>query len=272
MSDFKRYTFQILSVLVMTPLFFTGARTAVTEMTTSVPELPALNVQGLQLHAIELSSEAAQINKRDLRNDILRAVSASTPKQYKHRAHEIARAVITEANHHHMDPFFLLAVIKTESHFNIKARGRHGEIGLMQLLPDTAKWLAAQAGISPNNINLEDPRTNIRLGATYFASLRKTFDGYSARYIGAYNMGAGNVRKLMAMNINPAVYPSKVLKNYRGFYQTAAKTAAGVDRAPAMAKSKSVKKLQTRNVHNKCSTAKCMKIGFQPAMPDWTNS
>lgn len=212
--------------MVLAPLLFAGARTTVSEMTVSVPELPALNVQGQQVHALELSSESAPMKKRDLRPHVLRSIKASIPKKFQHRAHEIARAVITEANHHNMDPFFLLAVIKTESHFNIKARGRHGEVGLMQLMPETANWIAAQAGLTPGKFNLEDPRINIRLGAVYFASLRKEFGGYSARYIGAYNMGSGNVRKLMAMDMDPSVYPTKVLKNYNGFYKAVSKAEA----------------------------------------------
>lgn len=222
MNDFKRYTFQYVSAAVLTPLFLFGARTTVSEMNVSIPELPALNAQSQQVHSLELSSEAVAAN----RNDVLRAVSSSIPKKFRHRAHEIARAVINEANHHKMDPFFLLAVIKTESHFNIKARGRHGEVGLMQLMPETANWLAAQAGLQAGKFNLEDPRINIRLGATYFASLRKEFSGYSARYIGAYNMGSANVKKLAAMNIDPSVYPGKVMKNYRGFYRVVAANAS----------------------------------------------
>jgi soluble lytic murein transglycosylase len=273
MSDFKRYTFQYVSVLVLSPLFFSGARTTVSEMVVSVPELPALNFQGQQLHAMELSSGTSNdILKRDLRTDVLRAVKSSTPKKFQHRVHEIARAVINEANHHKMDPFFLLAVIKTESHFNIKARGRHGEIGLMQLMPETANWLAAQAGLTPGKFNLEDPRVNIRLGATYFASLRKEFQGYSARYIGAYNMGSGNVKRLMALNMDPAVYPTKVLNNYRGFYQAALQASAEREPATVKPSTKATKSLQTRNVINKCGTVKCRKLRLQPAMPNWAST
>jgi len=273
MDNLKRYTFQLVSLMVLAPLAFTGARTTVSEISTAVPELPAANVESQQVHALELSSESAAANK-DLSKSVLRAVKKSIPKKFHHRAYEIARAVINEANHHQMDPFFLLAVIKTESHFNIKARGLHGEIGLMQLLPETANWLAAQAGMTPGQINLEDPRVNIRLGATYFASLRKEFQGYSARYIGAYNMGSGNVYKLMANNMDPSVYPDKVLKNYHNLHKAAAKAADEAAHAPAATakvQNVKVKKLQTRAVINRCGVNRC-KPSAQPLMPDWTST
>lgn len=137
---------------------------------------------------------------------------------YKDKAYEIARAVIVEANHHGMDPLFLLAVIQTESQFNLKARGRHGEIGLMQILPETAKWIAPHAGVDSESINLENVSMNIRLGATYFAHLRKSFKNMGTRYVSAYNMGSTNVRRLVKNNIEPYIYSSKVLGNYTNFY------------------------------------------------------
>ena len=117
-----------------------------------------------------------------------------------------------------MDPLFLMAVIATESQFNPKARGSHGEIGLMQVLPKTAKWIAPQAGIKRNQINLEDPALNIRIGATYFAKLRKTFEGKGTRYVSAYNMGSKNVRKLLKSNKEPKIYSARVIGNYTAFY------------------------------------------------------
>lgn len=251
MSYLKRYTFQIAALTILTAIAFAGARTTVSEITVvqTPSELPALNTEARQGHALELSQrEIASVRQSEVRRQIYNTVKSQLPKRYKDRAFEISRAVILESNHHKMDPFFLLAVIKTESHFNITARGRHGEIGLMQIMPQTAKWIASQAGLNPNLVNLEDPATNIRIGATYFASLRKSFNGATAQYIGAYNMGPGNVRKLAALNIEPQVYPGKVLSNYRGFYVTMAKNlvqqpvAAKVVSQPV----KASRKLETR--------------------------
>jgi soluble lytic murein transglycosylase len=257
MDALKKYGFQMSASLVLIPLMLAGAKTTVTEVSQTANDLPKLNTQGQQGHALELapSREVASVSSKDLRKEILRTVKSQLPRESQPRAFEIARTVITEANHHMMDPFFLLAVIKTESHFNMKARGRHGEIGLMQILPQTAKWLAPQAGMDPEKINLEDPKTNIRIGATYFASPRKSFSGFGSRYIGAYNMGAANVRKLVSMNVEPSAYPDKVLKNYRGFYKSMTKTT------------KSTSALQTRAVSGKSRSLG--RTSSQAPMPGW---
>jgi soluble lytic murein transglycosylase len=125
-----------------------------------------------------------------------------------------------------MDPLFLLAVIATESQFNLKAHGLHGEIGLMQILPKTAHWLATRAGL-PRNFDLHDPAVNIRVGAAYFARLRKKFNGIGTRYVAAYNMGTSNVRRLLALRAEPRIYPDKVLVNYRKLYGALASNVTG---------------------------------------------
>lgn len=276
MGNLNRYTFPVISGLILIPLMMAGARTSVSEMSYSSTELPAVNVQGQQNHSMELAPSreiASEQSPADMRKQILSAVKKSLPKEHREFAFEIARTVITEANHHMMDPFFLLAVIKTESHFNLKALGRHGEIGLMQILPETAKWIAPQAGIEVSDLNLEDPKTNIRIGATYFASLRKSFGGYGARYIGAYNMGSKNVRRLMAMNMDPEVYPGKVLKNYRSFYNTLTDSTINGKSTDKVVKPNSrSKKLQTRATVNKCKKTSCPADQRQPLMPTWALS
>lgn len=233
MDNFKRYTSQVLATFALPAVLFNGSKLQVIapEQKAAVSkhfEMPLVNTQELVKHAKELLPTAKRQKivralkgvqqREDIRPAILELVKKSTPKKYQHRVHEIVRTVIAEANHHKMDPMFLLAVIQTESHFNPTARGGHGEIGLMQILPSTARWIAPQAGIAPEKINLEDPTINIRLGATYFAMLRKKFEGTSHHYVAAYNMGSGNVRKLLRKNTQPEVYPTRVLGNYKSLY------------------------------------------------------
>lgn len=239
--------------MVLSPLLLAGVRTTVCEIESPMgpSDLPVMNTVVQQGHAFELSQRgpASVAPQSDIRRAIYLAVKANLPKKYSKRAFEISRAIINEANHHKMDPFFLMAVIKTESHFNIKARGRHGEIGLMQIMPQTGKWIASQAGLNANHINLEDPATNIRIGATYFASLRKEFNGSTAQYIGAYNMGPANVRKLAGMAIEPTVYPGKVLKNYNGFYTNFSKYMPNISNTAQ--KAKQAPKLESRAIPSK---------------------
>lgn len=232
MNILLRYRYHIAALTILMAFIFASAKTKVTEITDDAKDLPKIETEGQLEHAIELlpANQTGRVlameEKTDIRQFIFKKVQQSLPKAYRHRAYEVSRSIIVEANHHGMDPLFLMAVITTESHFNPKVRGSHGEIGLMQILPSTAAWLAPQAGIDSAKIDLEDPSTNIRIGATYFAQLRKRFNNHGTRYVSAYNMGVANVRRLVASNVEPKEYSSKVLGNYRAFYSV-------IDKAPA---------------------------------------
>lgn len=134
------------------------------------------------------------------------------PKAYKSQSGRIAKAIIKEANRYQMDPLFLAAVIRQESRFNPKAKGGVGEIGLMQLRPCTAGDIAKKLGVE--KWDLTDPVTNIKFGAFYFNKLRGKFDKHAQLYVSAYNMGAGNVRKLLDQDKKPKEYASKVMEHY----------------------------------------------------------
>ncbi|KYG67726.1 lytic murein transglycosylase [Bdellovibrio bacteriovorus] len=146
-------------------------------------------------------------------------VQSSLAPRWKGQARNISRTVITEAAKHNLDPVFVLAVIKTESKFNPLALGRFGEIGLMQIKPDTAEWIAKKFKLPWNGKKtLENPSANIRIGLAYMSYLRGKFDKKAVKYVSAYNMGPLNVRRLLAKNMKPAEYNSRVMKNYGEIY------------------------------------------------------
>ncbi len=140
------------------------------------------------------------------------------PKAYKKDAVAITQTLVVEAFSNNMDPFLLAAVIMTESSFNPLAKGYHGEIGLMQIRPETAEWIAKKSKLS-GEIDLTNPHTNIKIGSIYLTELREKFDRIGNRYLAAYNMGARNVTRLVASNIEPKIYPDKVLANYSRIFQ-----------------------------------------------------
>ena len=158
--------------------------------------------------------------KLDLETNILAIVEKSLPKKYKERAHDVAHAIITEANRHALDPFFVMAVIAGESSFNPEAKGPVGEIGLMQLRASTGKWMAKIIKSKwRGDRTLKDPVENIRLGAAYLSWLRTKFEGSSQLYLAAYNMGPKNVKSALAKNVRPKDYPIHVMKRYLAFYR-----------------------------------------------------
>lgn len=79
------------------------------------------------------------------------------------------------------------AIIKQESGGNAKARGKKGELGLMQIMPTTA----AQFGVTPEQ--LSDPVINRQVGTQYIQSLIKKYKGDVPTALAAYNAGPHNV-------------------------------------------------------------------------------
>lgn len=95
-----------------------------------------------------------------------------------------------------LDPFLVHALIRVESRYNPRARSAKGALGLMQLLPDTARWIADKNGLPLADENLlYDPEINIQLGTEYLRDLLGEFDGRLPVALAAYNAGRGNVRK-----------------------------------------------------------------------------
>ena len=95
------------------------------------------------------------------------------------------------------------AIARQESSFDRTALSRAGARGLMQLMPATAQDVARRLGQTYDIQRLfDDPAYNITLGSTYIGMRRDNFSN-DAMAIAAYNAGAGNVRKWLAMNGDP---------------------------------------------------------------------
>ncbi len=89
----------------------------------------------------------------------------------------------------------LHAVMRQESNFDAKAESGAGALGLMQLMPNTARGVAKQVGVGYSKTRLGEPSYNIRLGAAYLASLLSQFDGSYVLALAGYNAGPGSVQK-----------------------------------------------------------------------------
>lgn len=101
------------------------------------------------------------------------------------------RSLITRyAQENELAPELVAAVIYTESRFIPDAQSPRGAIGLMQLMPETAQWVAEQQGTTVKN--LRDPEENIRLGTWYLRYLRTRFASPEMA-LAAYNAGHGHV-------------------------------------------------------------------------------
>ncbi len=84
-----------------------------------------------------------------------------------------------------MDPNLIIAVMRQESGFNLRARSYKGASGLMQLMPGTAQ----RFGVT----NIYDPAQNIEGGARYLRFLLDSFSGDVSLVLAGYNAGENAV-------------------------------------------------------------------------------
>lgn len=104
-------------------------------------------------------------------------------------------AVARYAKQFQLDPYLVTAVMRVESRFNPVAQSSKGAVGLMQLMPDTAKWAAGKMQIEYSEEMLVDPKFNISVGCWYLALLKSQFNGNAAAALAAYNAGKTPVNR-----------------------------------------------------------------------------
>ncbi|PWK13889.1 lytic transglycosylase domain-containing protein [Tumebacillus permanentifrigoris] len=103
------------------------------------------------------------------------------------------------ANTYGIDPLMIAALINVESKFKTENVSHVGAVGLMQLMPETAAWVAEQSGTAYTGPGeLADPTVNIRLGSWYLSYLNKQFKGNWVAVVAAYNGGEGRVNRWMS--------------------------------------------------------------------------
>lgn len=94
-----------------------------------------------------------------------------------------------------LNPLLVTALMRQESRFQPKIKSVAGATGLMQVMPDTAKWIAPQIKLDSKTIDLEDPNDNVMLGTWYLDHTHQQYNNNSLLAIASYNAGPGNVSK-----------------------------------------------------------------------------
>lgn len=106
---------------------------------------------------------------------------------------EVMRDVLKQQE---LDEAWVYGLIRQESRFISDARSSAGAMGLMQLMPGTAKWVAKKMGMQKYHKTLvTDVNTNLMLGTYYLKHVLTLFDNQSLMASAAYNAGPGRARQ-----------------------------------------------------------------------------
>lgn len=110
---------------------------------------------------------------------------------------EYSEYVTEYADKYDVDEALVYAVIRTESGFREDVKSSAGAVGLMQIMPDTFKWLQEKesGSVKYGADKLTDPEINIRYGTYYLSYLLSHYNGNEELAIAAYNAGMTNVDK-----------------------------------------------------------------------------
>lgn len=131
------------------------------------------------------------------------------------------QTIAAAAAQYGVDPALIKAVIWRESRFHPKAKGRKGEVGLMQIMEGTARdWAKAEKRALVFHTELFDPRKNIECGTWYLGKLLSRYsqtDNPLPYVLADYNAGRANVLKWIS---GPAATNSAVFVQNIGFPST----------------------------------------------------
>jgi len=124
---------------------------------------------------------------------------------------KLAKLIREESQNYGLDPFLILAIIQVESEFFPRAVSPKGAMGLMQIMPETAEFIAGELGVSIDGIkSLYNPFINVRLGVYYLSMLIDRFKSVEWA-LHAYNAGPSFINTANLERGIPA-YVRKVLR------------------------------------------------------------
>lgn len=197
-------------------------------LTLALMGLCLILVQALQYHAAELdelrrqnrshyqamASVETELQSLRVETSVRNVLDAHNINVARHKQRQIAHSIIEVSRHYDIEPELILAMIFTESRFDVYAESEAGAVGLMQLRPATAMAVADELELEWKGQRLlTDPQVNILLGTSYLHSLLRRYNGGGLDYaLAAYNVGPTKFDRLLQERGRP---PARYAKQVR---------------------------------------------------------
>lgn len=167
----------------------------------------------------DIDSEGHNADRKNLQKPIIKTKTQHKSKRISMR--ELDPIIFKYCvKPHNLSALFIKAIIKTESDYQVLAQSHKGAMGLMQLMPKTARFLGVKTAF--------DPRENVYGGCLYISRLLKEFgDTYTALL--AYNCGPTRIRNKRYIPVESRLYARRVLDTYNSYRNRYARTLTKVN-------------------------------------------
>ncbi len=194
---------------------------------------------------IELAAGAAWMQKNNVWD---RAIGAAVRTKTQHNAGQryvvpFRESLYAAAKEEGLEPALVAALTRQESRFAPDVISSAGAVGLMQLMPNTAKWVAKKLDRPYDRAALTDPAVNAKFGAYYLRTVMNGLAGSPVMGLAAYNAGPGRAKNWQASQpLEGAIYAETILFNEtRDYVKQVLVGAMWIDKLSAGGKGQTLK-------------------------------
>lgn len=130
---------------------------------------------------------------------------------------QIANLIISESKKYNINPLLIASIIDVESNFRLDCQSYAGAIGIMQIMPSTAKWVAEQMELE--SYDLYNFKDNIKIGVYYYAKgCLNAWEGYNITQIHPKTNNLLTAEEMALLTYNGGIRLAKTLKNINYLY------------------------------------------------------